>query len=133
MTAAEDRLDLNQATIRTAFEAVYSASFSRLLPELAIRIVSLRATATGRRPPFDFSVFAPGPLANAANARLGSRHVWFDGGWREMSVWSRLDLPVDALIMGPAILEQPDATSVIEPGLLGRVDPIGHLIVEPAP
>ena len=36
-----------------------SASFSRLLPGLAMRIVSLRVAAIGRRPAFDFSVFAP--------------------------------------------------------------------------
>ena len=47
-------------------------------------------------------------------------------------VWARLDLPVDAKIAGPAILEQPDATTVIEPGLAGRIDALGNLIVEPA-
>jgi N-methylhydantoinase A len=56
--------------------------------------------------------------------------VWFDGGWRDTGVWSRLDLPVDAHIAGPAILEQPDATTVIEPGLAGRIDGLGNLIVE---
>jgi N-methylhydantoinase A len=58
--------------------------------------------------------------------------VWFDGEWRDTSVWARLDLPVDARITGPAILEQTDATTVIEPGLTGRIDPLGNLIVEPA-
>ena len=38
------------------------------------------------------------------------------------AIWSRLDLPAGARIEGPAILEQPDATIVIEPGLAGRVD-----------
>jgi N-methylhydantoinase A len=47
-------------------------------------------------------------------------------------VWARLELPVGAKIVGPAILEQPDATTVIEPGLLGRIDKLGNLIVEPA-
>ena len=46
-------------------------------------------------------------------------------------VWARLDLPVDATVSGPAILEQPDATTVIEPGLAGRIDRLGNLIVEP--
>ena len=35
-----------------------------------------------------------------------------------------------ARIEGPAILEQPDATTVIEPGLAGRIDALGNLIVE---
>ena len=65
-------------------------------------------------------------------AALGSRPVWFDGGWRDTRVWSRLDLPAGAVIEAPAVLEQPDATIVIEPGLAGRIDPLGNLIVEPA-
>ena len=50
----------------------------------------------------------------------------------DTGVWARLDLPVNAEIAGPAILEQPDATTVIEPGLAGRIDKLGNLIVEPA-
>ena len=57
--------------------------------------------------------------------------MWFDGGWRDTAVWSRLDLPAMAQIEGPAILEQPDATIVIEPGLAGRIDRLGNLFVEP--
>jgi len=41
-------------------------------------------------------------------------------------------LPAGAAISGPAILEQADATTVIDPGLVGRIDPMGSLIVEPA-
>ena len=127
----DDRPEVSADMIRTAFEAAYSASFSRLLPGIATRIVSLRVAAIGRRPAFDFKVFAPGPAASLAKAALGSRQVWFDGGWRETHVWSRLDLPAGAVIEAPAVLEQPDATTVIEPGLAGRIDPLGNLIVEP--
>jgi N-methylhydantoinase A len=96
-----------------------------------VRIVSLRVAAIGRRPVFDFSVFTPDVSASLEGAQTGSRQVWFDGGWRETSVWARLALPAGAVIEGPAILEQPDATTVIEPGLVGRVDPLGNVIVEP--
>jgi N-methylhydantoinase A len=124
-------LGVSAEMIRAAFDAAYSAAFSRLLPGIATRIVSLRVAAIGRRPAFDFKVFAPGPAASLAKAALGSRQVWFDGGWRETRIWSRLDLPAGAVIEAPAVLEQPDATTVIEPGLAGRIDPLGNLIVEP--
>jgi N-methylhydantoinase A len=127
-----DSLGVSGNMVRAAFEAAYLASFSRLLPGLAMRIVSLRVAAIGRRPAFDFSVFAPDPSASLDKARSGSRPVWFDGGWRDTGVWARLDLPANAKIAGPAILEQPDATTVIEPGLAGRIDQLGNLIVEPA-
>jgi N-methylhydantoinase A len=119
-----------EEAIRKAFETTYLASFSRLLPGLAMRIVSFRVAAIGRRPDFDFSVFAPVPSASLEQAKRGSRRVWFEGGWRDTAIWSRLDLPAGARIAGPAILEQPDATTVIEPGLAGRIDRLGNLIVE---
>ncbi|MGB9368497.1 MAG: hydantoinase/oxoprolinase family protein, partial [Xanthobacteraceae bacterium] len=127
-----DARGLDEPLVRKAFEQTYSASFSRLLPGLAVRIVSLRVAAIGRRPPFDFSVFAPDASASLDKAKAGSRKVWFDGGFRETSVWSRLALPAGATIEGPAILEQGDATTVIEPGHVGRVDKLGNVIVERA-
>ena len=97
-----------------------------------MRIVSLRVAAIGRRPPFDFSVFAPNVLGSLDKAKTESRKVWFDGGFRETAIWSRLVLPAGATIEGPAILEQPDATTVIEPSHVGRVDRLGNVIVEAA-
>ena len=125
-------LDVSEEMIRSAFETAYRASFSRLLPGLSIRIVTLRVAAIGRRPPLDFSVFAPAATASREQARRGTRPVWFDGGWRDTEIWARLDLPAGAVIHGPAILEQPDATTVIEPFLIGRIDVMGNLIVERA-
>lgn len=125
-------LGVTETMIRAAFDAAYLSSFSRLLPGLPIRIVTLRVSAIGRRPPFDFSVFKPDASASLEKARRGTRRVYF-GDWHEAAIWSRLDLPVDARIDGPAILEQPDATVVIEPGMTGRVDGLGNLIVERSP
>jgi N-methylhydantoinase A len=119
--------------VRAAFETAYRASFSRLLDGLPIRIVSLRTAAIGRRPRFDFALLAPDAGLTLERARRDPRPVWFAGGWRDAGVWSRLDLPAEARIEGPAILEQPDATIVIEPGMTGRVDTLGNLIVERAP
>jgi N-methylhydantoinase A len=132
LPVAADAQGVNEAVVRKAFETAYSASFSRLLPGLAVRIVSLRVAAIGRRPAFDFSVFAPDASNTLDAAQAGSRKVWFLGGWRDTAVWSRLALPAGAVIEGPAILEQPDATTVIEPGHVARVDRLGNVIVESA-
>ena len=118
------------AKVREAFEASYEARFSRKLEGIPIKIVSLRAAAIGRRPPFDLTSLAPSPSASLESARRGTREVWFDGARRETAIWSRLDLPFGALIEGPAILEQPDATIVVDPGLTARVDALGNAILE---
>jgi len=65
-------------------------------------------------------------------AARGTRPVFFDGAWRDAAIFSRLDLPVGAAVPGPAILEQPDATVVVDPGLVARVDRFGNLIIERA-
>jgi N-methylhydantoinase A len=123
---------LSEALVAEAFEAAYRREFSRLLPGLPRRIVSLRTAAIGRRPAFDLGLLAPGPEASLAAARLGARPVWFEGAWRETPILARLDLPAGAVIEGPAILEQPDATIVVEPGLSARVDALGNLVIERA-
>ena len=86
----------------------------------------------GRRPHFDLAALAPDASASVEKARLGSRPVWFDGGWHDTAIYARLDLPVGAVVHGPAILEQPDATTVIDPDLTARVDDFGNVIVERA-
>jgi N-methylhydantoinase A len=132
VTLAKGTTGVTEAAVRAAFEQAYSAAFSRLLPGIPIRIVSLRTAATGKRPPFDLSAFAPGTDASLAKAERGMRKVWFGNAWHETRVWSRLDLPAEAVIAAPAIIEQPDATIFIEPGLRGRVDKLGNIIVERA-
>ncbi len=118
---------VDEAAVRAAFEAAYRTQFSRLLPGVPIRIVTLRTAAIGRRPHFDLKALAPMP--GGEDARRGTRRVWFDNDWRETAIFSRLDLAIGAKVSGPAILEQPDATTIVDPGLVGEVDPYGNLIV----
>jgi N-methylhydantoinase A len=127
---ADGTTGVSERIVREAFEAAYSRAFSRLLPGIPIRIVNLRTTAIGRRPAFDMTALAPEAAATRERATRGTRPVWFDGGWHEAGVWDRLALPVGAVIDGPAVLDQPDATVVVDPGLSARVDRLGNLIVE---
>jgi N-methylhydantoinase A len=132
VTLAQGRTGVTEAVVRMAFDKAYAAAFGRLLPGIPVRIVSLRTAAVGRRPAFDLAVFAPPADASMETAGRGERPVWFAGAWHATRVWSRLDLPADAVIESPAILEQPDATIFIESGLRGRVDRLGNVIVERA-
>jgi N-methylhydantoinase A len=132
VSLAEGLDSLSAGVVRQAFEAAYARTFSRLLPGTPVRIVNLRTAAIGRRPAFDFSRLAPADDAGLEAARRGERPVWFAGGWHRAAIWDRLALPVGALIEGPAVLEQPDATTVVDPGLAARVDAFGNLIVERA-
>jgi N-methylhydantoinase A len=124
----QDAGTVTRAMLAGAFEGAYAKLFGRTLPGIGVRIVNVRVAAIGRRPRFDFSSLAPAAGASRAAAARGTRRVWF-GGWQEAGIYDRLALPVGAEIRGPAILEQPDATTVVDPGLIARVDVLGNVIV----
>lgn len=128
LTMHDGTTGVTEALVRTAFERAYNAQFGRVLPGLGVRLVNVRTAAIGRRPAFDLAALAPGPNTTLAHAARGTRPVWF-GTWQDATVHDRLALPVGATIPGPAILEQPDATTVIDPGLIARVDRLGNLVV----
>jgi len=48
-------------------------------------------------------------------------------GWQTAPVFDRVKLPAGARIAGPAIVQQIDATTLIEPGSAALVDEIGNL------
>jgi N-methylhydantoinase A len=126
---AGETTGVDEALIRKAFETAYRSSFSRLLPGVPAKIVNVRTAAIGRRPAFDLGALAPAFGATIDGARRGSRPVWFDGAWHDTAIYSRLDLPAGADIHGPAVLEQPDATTLIDPDLVGHIDRLGNVVV----
>ena len=62
-------------------------------------------------------------------AQSGERRVWFADGWHQMPIYARDRLPLDATFEGPAILEQLDCTTVVEPGDQVRQDKLGNLLI----
>lgn len=119
-----------KAEIEAAFDAAYQATFGRLLKAGTRRIINLRSAVTGKRPKFDLSTLAP--TTSGAVVPKAMRPVYFAAAWHDTAIYDRLDLPVGTVIKGPAILEQPDTTVLIEPDLQGRVDAFGNTIIEPA-
>lgn len=118
-----------EAAIGDAFDAAYHATYGRLLAGGVRRVINLRSAVTGKRPRFDLSTLAPKGGSVAAALR-GTRQVYFGGQWHETQIYARLALPVGAVISGPAILEQPDTTVLIEPELTGTVDQFGNTLIE---
>jgi N-methylhydantoinase A len=129
--AADGSGALSREIVRQAFENFYAGAYGRLLPAVPVRVLNLRSTAIGARPKIDLLSMAPEPGISVAQARIGARKIWF-GGWQEAAVYDRLALPVGAEIAGPAVLEQPDTTILIEPGQRGTVDRFGNLLIEAA-
>jgi N-methylhydantoinase A len=119
-----------RAEIDAAFDSAYGTSFGRLLKNGVRRIINLRSAITGKRPKFDLATLAP--TSTQMPDPKATRPVHFGDAWHDTLIYDRLALPVGAVIHGPAILEQPDTTVLIEPGLTGRVDQFGSTLIEPA-
>lgn len=123
---------INREQIAAAFDASYTHSFGRLLAGGVRRIINLRSAITGIRPKFDLHTLSPTTTLdenNPATART-TRQVHFGNQWCDTDIYDRLGLPVGTVITGPAILEQPDTTVLIEPGLQGRVDEFGNTVID---
>jgi N-methylhydantoinase A len=121
---------LGPAALRAAFDAVYAGAYGRLMPEVPIRVLNLKTAVIGVRPKIDLLSLAPAAEATVAAARRPTRRVWF-GAWVDTPVFDRLALPVGAEIAGPAILEQPDTTIVVEPGYGATTDRFGNILLAP--
>ena len=123
------RADLARDEVQALFEAAYFKRFQVRLPEIRAVLVNLVTSVVGRRRPFPLASL----LDRAARrrtldeARIGRRPFYADGAWREASVYAREALPAEARIEGPAVVQQIDATTVIEPGAVAVVDAIGNL------
>src|SRR5271165_6792432 len=107
----------------------YKARFDIELPEMTAMLVNLRTTVIGRRAPVDLAIFAPAIDGSGAPRPSGTRQVRFNGGWFDTPIFDRASLGRGATLAGPAIVEQPDTTVVIDPGATAIVDDLGNLVI----
>ncbi|RWL83069.1 MAG: hydantoinase/oxoprolinase family protein [Mesorhizobium sp.] len=123
---------VSRETLQHLFEKAYFARFKVELPEIRANLVNLNTSVTGVRPQIDLSrlIDPAGRAATLEEARREIRPVWYHGTWHETPVYAREKLPLDAVIDGPAVLEQMDATTVLEPGDRARSDADGNIIID---
>ena len=120
---------LGRQDIQAAFDEAYRQAYGRLLNNIPTRVMNYRIAVIGRRPGLDMSLFAPTDGKTAVGCRTGVRRIYADGAFHEAAIYERLDLAVGETVRGPAILEQPDATIYVDPGLVARVDDFGNLVI----
>jgi N-methylhydantoinase A len=120
------RAEVGRTEIQAAFEDAYFARFQIRMPEIRAVLVNLATSVIGRRRGFDLARLLP---EGDGEARIGERELYADSGWHRATVWQRERLRRGARIAGPAIVNQADATVVIEPGSEAVVDDLGNLRV----
>ncbi|WP_075217943.1 hydantoinase/oxoprolinase family protein [Mongoliimonas terrestris] len=124
-TGAPTREDLQRR-----FEEAYLARFHVELPEIRANLVNVNTSVIGRRAEIDLSALidAHHRKGSLEEATTGRRPVWF-GAFVDTPIYWRDHLPADAVIEGPAVVEQMDTTILIEPGDTARQDADGNLVI----
>jgi N-methylhydantoinase A len=125
----QDGEAFDAATVLEGFIQAYKQRFELELPEMVPMLINVRTTVIGHRDRIDLSIFRPRE-GSLADAQAGTRKACFDGRWVAARIYRRELLPLGALIEGPAIVEQADATLVLDPGTTSRVDEYGNIIVD---
>jgi N-methylhydantoinase A len=113
----------------TAFNDAYKAEFGNTLAGIPVMVINVRTTVEGKRKRVERHVNGAGN-AHAATPSA-SRRVHF-GQWMDTPIFRRGDLKPGMTIAGPAIIEQSDTTTVVEPRMKVRVDRFQNVIVEGA-
>lgn len=127
------RLDAgSRDEIRGNFEAAYTALYGHTLPNAPIDVISWRVIGYGPKPDLALPRTAAGDPARALKARRLA-YLPEQGGLAEVPVYDRYALPREAVLTGPAILEERESTVVVAGQAAMRVDQWGNLIVDLPP
>ena len=112
------------AAMTAAFEAAYRRRFAFLMEgrPLVIEAVSVEAVGAGERHDAARSATEPAPHRPEPAARVRV-HA---GQWHEAGLFVRERLEAGALIDGPAIIAEKNATTVVEPGWQARLMGSAH-------
>ncbi|MBT6272863.1 MAG: hydantoinase/oxoprolinase family protein, partial [Chromatiales bacterium] len=120
-----DRFDTDG--LRRAFESAYEALFSRTIPGLGIEVLSWTLSLSAPSLALDWQSDTPSPTSGAAR---GNRQL-FDSEtrrWTATPVYRRDEVGAEP-IAGPALIEEPQTTSVVPHGFSVTAGASGHLII----
>ncbi len=113
-----------------SFHDAHETAYGFRAQDEPVELVNLRLTTVGKiaRPnmkKLETTSDDPSP------ALKGTRPVYFSesNGVTDTSVYDRVKLPAGAQFSGPAIVEEPDCTTVVHPGWSVQVDEFGNLSI----
>ena len=111
------------------FEQRYAQQYGFLMPGKALVVEAIAVEAIGRTESAADRQPAFAPRAGALR-RIAAQRVYTAGKHREAAVYAREDLRPGDAIDGPAIVKEPNATTVVEPGWRATLTPRDDLVLE---
>ena len=124
---------ISESEIRRALEAFnleHDRAYGYSAPDEPVEIVNLRLTAIGQITKPRQREFEGGDK-DVREAQKGVRPVYFaeNNGYADCPIFNRYRLGAGNALIGPAIVEEIDSTTVIHPGYKADVDKYGNLIL----
>jgi len=130
---------LELGDVRRRFEAAYELRYGHAARDQPVDLVGVRLAAHGMRPRAELSSCHPerseGPAHEVADSSLDAqndkRQVYFKqaGGFVPTPVYRRGALNPGSRLKGPAIIEEPSSTTILEPGDELEVNEYGYLVL----
>lgn len=118
-----DDAELWLADVRAQFDTQHEQRYGYRMEEESIEVVTLRVGGSGAVP---HAEFPPHPIGDTSTdgAIIGHRDIYLSefGERRSSPVYRRDILPPGAVVVGPAVIEQYDTTTLLLPGEVARVD-----------
>jgi N-methylhydantoinase A len=117
------------ATLAAAIERFHDAHeqlYTFAQRDTPVEIVTLEVTALGTMPGPAAEAIAPAGEA----APIARQRVHLEDGPADVPVWHRAKLGAGAVLKGPGIVVQMDATTWLHPGDTATMDRFGNLVVE---
>ncbi|SDE97063.1 N-methylhydantoinase A [Bhargavaea beijingensis] len=115
--------------IKSEFHDAHEKAYSFHLKENEIEMVNLHLVGLGK---VNKPVLSRVEAHREPNSKPKEvRNVYFrDGGWTEVRVYDRESLGAGFTVDGPAIVEEPNTSTLLISGQQLQVDPYGNLIIE---
>jgi N-methylhydantoinase A len=117
-------------TLSDGFAAAHQRLYGFVAEDEPVQLVTFRVEAAGVVPKASFQ---PQPDAgpDASGAVVARREVWLPeaGGFISCPVYERDRLRPGNCVAGPAIIEQMDATTLVLPDMVARVEPYLNLVL----
>lgn len=115
------------AELRRRFHEVHDRYYGHHSEQSEVEFVGVRGVHVYTLPA---PAVAAVEAARVSTPPSGTRRMYFaERGYAEAPVYDRFALPVGGVVAGPAILDQPDTTTVVYPGQTARVHAGGSIVI----
>jgi N-methylhydantoinase A len=115
--------------VQEQFSEAYLAKYAQEVDK-PILIDNVHVTVMGITEKIDLQQLVKETGESLAAAQKDTRDVYFEDEWLKTPIYKREQIPLGTTFEGPAVIEQADTTTVINPGLTCRIDDYGNAILK---